>query len=230
MEKLVYLLWRRPEVSAAEFSERLRGEVVGALHALGAERIRVSVNDEDVAAGESLRIASEPPSKSAMLSLWCDGPGDGLAISEILQSVNERIAGYRVSETVPLVHEPVAPGERTPGFSTVTCFAKRPDLTHEAFLEIWHGEHEACAIETQSTFGYVRNEVIEPITDGAPKWDAIVEENFPMAALTDEQAFYDAVGDAEQTRANANRMFATVQKFLDLSTVDRTPCSEYNFA
>ncbi len=144
--------------------------------------------------------------------------------------VNERIAGYRVSETVPLVYDAVELGERTPGFSTVTCFAKRLDLTHESFLKIWHGEHEACAIETQATFGYMRNEVIEPITDGAPKWDAIVEENFPMAALTDEQAFYDAVGDAEQTRANANRMFATVQKFLDLSTVDRTPCSEYNFA
>ena len=169
MEKLVYLLWRRPEVSAAEFSGRLRGEVVGALHALGAERIRVSVNDEDVAAGESLRIVPEPPGKSAMVSLWCEGTGDGLAIAGILQSVNERIAGYRVSETVPLVYDAVELGERTPGFSTVTCFAKRLDLTHEAFLKIWHGEHEACAIETQATFGYMRNEVIEPITDGAPK-------------------------------------------------------------
>lgn len=229
MEKLVYLLWRRSEDSSAQFSEHLRGEVVDALHALGAERIRVSVNDGDVAAGEPLRIAPHPPGKAAMVSLWCPKPGGHTAVSDILGASSARTAGYRVHETVPLSHEPVPPGERTPGFSTVTCFAKRPDLSHEAFLAIWHGEHEACAIETQSTFGYVRNEVREAITEHAPHWDAIVEENFPLAALTDDQAFYDAVGDAERTRANAHRMFTTVQRFLDLSTVDRTPCSEYNF-
>jgi hypothetical protein len=51
------------------------------------------------------------------------------------------------------------------------------------------------AIEMQSTFGYVRNEVVRALTPDAPPWDAIVEENFPIGALHDPAVFYDAVGD-----------------------------------
>ena len=228
MEKFVVLIWKRQGASAAEFAAQLRSSVVDDLRSLGAERIRVSVEDEEVAAGEGLRIACVSPPKSGMVSMWCESSPIAAA-STVITAMSARIAAYRVRESSPLVHDPVPSGTRTPGFSTVTCFAKRPDLTYDGFREIWYGEHEACAIETQSTFGYVRNEVVERITPEAPAWDASVEENFPIAALTDEQAFYDAIGDAESTSRNASRMFSTVQKFLDLSTVDRTACSEYDF-
>ncbi len=31
-----------------------------------------------------------------------------------------------------------------------------PDLSQEEFIRIWHEDHREVAIETQSTFGYVR--------------------------------------------------------------------------
>ena len=57
------------------------------------------------------------------------------------------------------------------------------------------------AIETQSTFGYVRNEIVRALTPDAPRWHAIVEENFPLGALTDPAVFYDAAGDPAKLRA-----------------------------
>ena len=141
-----------------------------------------------------------------------------------------RIEGYLVVESRPLVNtDQITPsGERTPGFSQVTCVLKRADLSQEEYLRIWYDEHRACGIETQSTFGYIRNEIVRALTPDAPVWTAIVEENFPIGALTDPAVFYDAVGDPERLKANQKRMMDTCQKFIDLSAIEAHHCSEYD--
>ena len=109
----------------------------------------------------------------------------------------------------------------------VTCIAKRADLTYQEFIRIWHGDHKAVAVETQSTFGYVRNEIVRPLTDGAPAgWIAVVEENFPIGALTDPKVFYAAGSDAELQR-NVKRMMDSCNRFLDMGPLEFTHMSEY---
>ena len=56
-------------------------------------------------------------------------------------------------------------------------------------------DHTPIAVRTQATFGYVQNIVIGPATAGAPAVDALVEELFPSAGITDMHAFYGSRGD-----------------------------------
>ena len=109
----------------------------------------------------------------------------------------------------------------------MTCVTKRADVSQEEFIRIWHGDHRQVAIETQSTFGYVRNEIFRALTPGAPdQWTAFVEESVPMAALTDPHAFYDAKSE-EAYRANLDRMMTSCNRFLDLGPMEVTYVSEY---
>ena len=109
----------------------------------------------------------------------------------------------------------------------ISCITKRPDISQEEYIRIWHGDHRAVAIETQSTFGYVRNEIFRPLTEGAPdQWDAFVEESFPMEALTDPHVFYDAKSKDEYER-NFEIMMTSCGRFLDHGPIEVTFVSEY---
>ena len=125
-------------------------------------------------------------------------------------------------------HERTA-GQRTPGMMQMSCVSQRPDISHEEFLRIWHQDHAKVAIETQSTFGYVRNEILRSLTEGAPEhWSAIVEETFPIEALVDPMVFFAAETKAELA-ANRKRMLDSCNRFLDLARIEVTFTSETYF-
>jgi hypothetical protein len=229
MEKLVYALWKRGEEPDEAFKRRLLDEAAPRLLALAIERVRISVVDHDVAAGEKLRLGSLSPPKAGLLSLWIEQAQDRAPVERVLSGTCGAFAGYLVLESRPLVNRAARPGARTPGFALVTCFEPADGLPYAEFLRIWHEQQRACAIETQSTFGYVRNEIVRALTPGAPKWAGIVEENFPLAALTDPAAFYDAVGDPAKLKRNVKRMLDTCRGFLAQDRVESHPMSEYVF-
>jgi hypothetical protein len=231
MEKLAYVAWKPNAETYARFARRLLEEAAPRLRAL-AGGLTISVVDDDVAAGARLRLGKQDPPKSALVSFWLEQSQERAAAEAVLRGVCEGVAGYLVVESRPLVNTsrraPV--GERTPGFSLVTCIEAKDGLSHDEFIRLWYTVQRDTAIETQSTFGYVRNEIVRPLTVGAPRWHAIVEENFPLGALTDPAVFYDAAGDPAKLRANQERMFRAVQGFLALDRVESHPMSEYRFA
>jgi hypothetical protein len=231
MEKLAYVLWKRGDEADEAFKRRLLDETAPRLLALPApiERLRISVVDDDVAAGAPLRLGRMAPPKAALATLWIEQAQDRGGIERVLAGTCGRFAGYLVLESRPLVNRSVRAGARTPGFALVTCIEPRDGLAHEEFLRVWHEQQRACAIETQSTFGYVRNEIVRALTPDAPRWAAIVEENFPLAALTDRAAFYDAVGNPARLRSNLARMIETCQGFLAQERVESHPMSEWAF-
>jgi hypothetical protein len=94
-------------------------------------------------------------------------------------------------------------------------------------MDIWLNSHTQIAIDTQDTFLYVQNVVTRVLTDGATPWDAIVEEGFPAAAMTDPQVFFDAVGDDERLAKHQQEMLESVQRFLDLAAIEVIPTSRY---
>jgi hypothetical protein len=223
MEKLCYLLFREAEVPGSELRQALLDKAVPALRAAGAREITLHVQDEDVAAGSPLR-RSDPPIR-AMVSFWLHDADLRGPCEAALALHARRLAGYVVLESRPLVHD--APkGRRTPGANQLTCIARKPGLSQEEFIRIWHGDHRAVAIETQSTTGYVRNEIVRALTPGAPPWAAIVEETFPIGALTDPKVFYAAKDDAD-LRARMERMMASCRRFLDFEPMEYTHMSEY---
>ncbi|MCY1443040.1 EthD domain protein [compost metagenome] len=144
----------------------------------------------------------------------------------------ERLAAYLVTESVPIrnIRYPAVLGERTHGFSQLAFLSRPPRLTHEAWLDIWHNRHTQVAIDTQDNFQYVQNVVVRALTRGAPAIDAIVEECFPPAAMTDPQSFFDAPGDEEKFRRNLAAMMESCNRFIDYDKIDVLPTSQYLIA
>ncbi|MEE2665113.1 MAG: hypothetical protein VX681_13430 [Myxococcota bacterium] len=231
MEKVVYLLWRPEGVESDAFRDRLVDDLSQELHRAGVCGLAISVADSAVAAGDKLRIAGAEPHKDALVSFWLEQSQDVADCEGRIAAASARIAGYLVVESRPIVNrEQRAPlGERTPGFSLCTAIAKRGDLERSRFIELWYDVHRAVAIETQSTFSYVRNEIVRPLTDGAPAWDAIVEEGFPIDALDEPEVFYDARGDLARLQTHLDRMMASCDAFIDRSRVSSHPMSQYTF-
>jgi len=226
MQKLFYLIFDEANSDSRRLRESLIGEVVPALRHLGAEEIGVFVSDEAVAAGKPTR-QSDPPIRAAMSFLLSDIESRGAAEAAI-RPLAAGMAGYLVRESRPIVHGRNE-GGRLPGMMQLTCITARSEIGREEFHRIWHEDHLQVAIETQATFGYVRNEIIRPITEGAPEhWAGIVEEIFPIEALEDPMVFFSAKTSAELS-ANLSRMVESCQRFLDLENLEVTFMSEYYF-
>ena len=223
MEKLAYLLFDNADRSGSELRAALLEKAVPALREAGAEQIIVNVQDEDVAAGQPMR-RSDPPIRS-MVAFWMQCADGRQACEAALAAQVQRSAGYLVVESRPLVHT-INPGGRTEGMNQVTCISRKPGMSDDDFYSYWHSEHKRVAFETQSTTGYVRNVIQRAVTPDAPLWDAIVEETFPIGALSDPKVFYAAKDDAE-LKANVDRMMESCHRFLDFEPMECTHMSEY---
>jgi hypothetical protein len=231
MEKIACALWKPAGLPDAEYGKRLR-EAAPAWSRRGALALRVNVVDDHVAAGTGVRVGRMDPPKAAFVTFWLH-EADALhgPLLESLVATSARVAAWLVVESIPLqaVHR-TPPGERSPGFNLVTGIEPKDGLAYDAFLALWHREHRAVALETQNTTAYVRNEVVRALTQGAPPWAAIVEESFPLEALTDPAVWYDAVGDAARLDAHRRRMVESCLAFLAIDRVESHPMSEYVFA
>ena len=225
----MYLLNAADGMSGDHLRERLVEDVVPRLLAAGARHVQVNVMDSGVeaAAGSRLRSGSGP-SPDAVVSLWVDSANAPLRApyDEILRQVDADLAAYLVTESAPL------PGDRVdgrrPGYTQVS-FLQRPErIDPQSWMDHWHGHHTQVAIDTQSTSRYLQNLVVRPLTADAPPCTAIVEESFPEEAMTDQSVFFDAVGDDDRLKANADALMASVMAFLDFDLIDVVPTSEYS--
>ena len=224
MQKLFYLLFDAPEADGNQLRDALRERAIPAMRDGGASEITLFASDSDVAEGHPARRTA-PPIR-AMVSFWLEDASDRGPSEAALSAEVAGIAGYLVVESRPMVHE-MPKGQRTDGMKQITCITKRADISQEEYIRIWHGDHRQVAIDTQSTFGYVRNEIFRALTPGAPEqWDAFVEESFPIAALADQKVFYDSKDEAEYER-NFGIMMESCGRFLDQAPIEVTFVSEY---
>lgn len=230
MEKLACVLWKPAAMEDAAFAGALR-DAAPDLAKAGAARLRFNVVDDAVAAGTAARVGSMDPPKSAVVFFWLDEADLRGPIVERLGTMADRVEPFLVVESEPIPNTTqVAPlGERTPGFNLVTCIEPKPELSYDEFLTHWHVEHRKCALETQSTFAYVRNEIVRAYSKGAPPWAAIVEESFPIEALTDPRVWYDWQGSEERFQKNRKWMIESCVAFLALDKVESHPMSEFVF-
>ncbi len=231
MEKIVYVVWKPPGRADADFAAALREALAPQLRERGARGLKISAVDAEVAAGARLRIGKMHLPKAGSVSFWLEQSQDVVGCEAAIRGCAAQLAGYLVVESRPIVNttQLAKPGERTPGFSLVTCIAPHPDLAYAEFIDRWYRVQRDTAIETQSTFSYIRNEVVRALTPEAPRWAAIVEEGFPIGALTDPMLFYDAPGDREKFERNTQRMQESCHGFLAMDEIESHPMSEYVF-
>ena len=228
MEKLVYLIFHEAAFPGDSLREGLLHEVVRSFREAGAIGIRVNVNDPVV---QTVKPHIESDFRKGfpirgMLSLWLDSADLRRPGESALGRHAFGIAGYLVVESCPLVHA-VHPGRRTAGFNQVTCINRRRDLDYDRFLEIWQQDHREVATEIQSTVGYVRNLIVRGLTEGAPPFDAVVEETFPIEALTDRRIYFDYASSEDVLATRAAKMRESCERFLDYGPMEMTFMSEY---
>ena len=226
MEKVICALWNRAD------GDTLRGSLLGDLLP-GLRRqdwvhtVRVGVVDTAVAPAAGRRMASRDL-PDAVISLWLDEARRLAELEPALLAVCERYDAYLVTEAEPLVNART-PGDgntRGDGFCQVVFLCRPGTMSEQDWLAVWQGSHTQIAIETQSTFGYRQNCVVRALTEDAPEVHAIVEENFPEAAMTSDHAFYNAADDATLQKHQQAMMDSCV-RFIDFERIDVIPMSEY---
>ncbi|GAB3625614.1 hypothetical protein PTE30175_02838 [Pandoraea terrae] len=231
MEKVVYVLWRETQTSPDQWSRTVRAKLADKLLSLGAHGVQINVADADVEPAAALRQANTLPKIDGSVAIWIDSavPMFRQPYDDAVRAVVPHMAAYLVTESQPIRNTrfPAKPGERTSGFSQLAFLKRPPRLTHEAWLDVWHNHHTRVAIDTQDNFLYVQNVVVRALTHGAPGYDAIVEECFPAAAMTDPRAFFDAVGDEEKFQHNVKAMRDSCARFIDFDKIDVVPTSQY---
>ena len=231
MEKLIYPLWKPEQTDVDLFRDQLLGSLAALIDNASVRGLRLAVADTAVVAGGQRRMAATRPLPDAVVSVWLDAAGGQCdAVESCLEEVVTRYHCYLVTESEPLVNRDQRPGEdgRIPGMCHVVFLQRPPRLSESEWLSIWQGSHTQVAIDTQSTFGYRQNVIVRGLSYAAPPLDAMIEENFPAAAMASNHAFYNvAEGDDEGLAKNAQAMMDSVSRFIDFDRIDVIPMSEY---
>lgn len=213
--RLVIALWRPADLSDVSLRERLAQ--------LGATTLQVNVTDDDVA-DAAMRITTYPAPVDAFLSLT--GTVDENGLAALLDGLAGSWLGWRVESSEPIEPPPVPDGERLDALANIALLRRPAHQPYDEWRAIWQGDHTTVAIETQGTFGYVQNRVLGALGDESDVV-AIVEEHFPMAAMTDSHAFYGSDGDDAELERRMNRMFASIARFGAGDGLDLVPTSRY---
>ena len=197
-----------------------------ALSAAGARALAVNLDDAEVA--PALRFGPAEPI-TALVSVWL-ASSDPTAVDAVVTAVG-RTAGepelyaYRVTEKVRLEPHPVADGTRLDALAQVALLRRPESMSRAEYLEYWQVHHSPIAIRTQNTSGYIQNIVEEALTPTSPDIAAIVEEHFPMAALSDPHAFYGSNGDDAELDRRVSELMASVARFGADQGLDLVPTS-----
>ncbi|NNH71485.1 hypothetical protein HLB23_16710 [Nocardia uniformis] len=219
--KLMYALW------GAGLDERLHAvELRRRLADIGATQLQLNVRDAEVAQAQARHSTYEEPI-SAIVSIRTLGGHE--SVTATMLSVSDQANGWIVDERTPIVPPPLDSGARAEALANIALLRIPADLTREEWLHRWHDLHTTVAIETQATFGYVQNTVLEPITAGK-RVDALVEELFPMAAMSSPHAFYGSGGDDAELQRRVSRMMDSVVSFGAHLDLDLVPTSRYVYA
>jgi hypothetical protein len=161
---------------------------------------------------------------TAVASIWVDSYQD-------LPALPGEPMAWLVTESVPQPYGdaftwPLA--TRSPGLTLVTFLDKPAQAAESDFYRDWHELHRATTAECHPFTSYVRNEVVRPLTPGAPRWRGIVTESAPeVQDFLDPDRFYVSGGDPERLRANQRRVFGEVVRFIDMDTLQVAPMAEY---
>lgn len=228
MEKVMVTL-RAPAADDA-WTAALCGPVAAELLDLGLPGLTLNVRDAPVRDALMTLTTLHPPVQG-VVSLWADqhyGDQMGAALT-VLRRCAEVVDAYLVTESVPMAPPASELGARAPGLANIAMLRRPAGMDEATWLHRWQHDHTPVAIATQSTFGYVQNYVVRSLTDGAPPVSAIVEELFPIEAVSSLHAFFGAADDADLAD-RLNRMVASTAAFGANENIDTVPTGRYVFA
>lgn len=188
-----------------------------------------SIVDDDVLPAKPLALTLTAHPKDAVLSIWVNSAHE---LADFFEQVSEigQYQAYGVMESAAIPHQP-SPG-KVEGMCQIALLKKPKAQSRIDWLEAWLGNHTRIAINTQSTFAYRQNVITVPILHKhqSPPWplmDAVVEENFPVKAMTSREAFFAAEDSPEKFERHQREMMDSCMKFIDFECFDCVPMSQY---
>ena len=193
------------------------------LAAQGVTRLQVNVADDAARGGLAMNHYRRPIEAVVAVT-----GGDVAAVLDELDSVAGEVQAWEAALRAPL--DPALPtGERVDALANIAFLRHPEELAYDEWRRRWLDEHTRVAIDTQATFGYYQNIVSRPLTDGAVGVDAIVEELFPMGAITDQHFFYGSGGDEAELRRRQTLMLESVVRIGAERAIDLVPTSRYDY-
>jgi hypothetical protein len=229
MQKLIYAFWQ-PDRDAAALRDALVGELGPQLkRQSGVHGVQVNVTDEHFTGPGLPPLFRTQPALQGIINIWVDTSFTRQPLEQLIARHVAGFHGYSVVDSQPIVNtkQPPVPGRRLDALSQIVFIEKPAAMAHRDWLTTWLELHTQIAIDTQSTFQYVQNAVLRPLTPGAPEYHGIIEECFPPAAFTDQAVFYDAVGDEPKLQSHFKQMMDSCARFIDRERLDIIYTSQY---
>ena len=227
MEKIVIQIWKNHEIDDNDFKNFLVNEIPSNLRS-DLTSYQVNLPDKDVSKAAELVQSSYPPSPNAIVFLKVKSLFHVEQKLKVFELHAEKLFSFIVSESKIIeVDESKNLNKRTEGFSQIVFLEKPDNVDRFDWFDHWTHHHTKTAIETQSNFIYVQNSVVRKLQTQAPNFIAIVEECFPSQAMSDQEEFYAARGDATLMKKNLEIMMDSCSKFIDFSKIEVIPTSRY---
>ncbi len=228
----MYGLWRRPDQDLDALRSALIDAVAPQLLDLGVRGLRINVEEP---LGKSYRVGAQPDGGllAASVSLWIDSYDDRGPHEAAIRSAGAEAFGWIVAESEARSygeHRTWPDGERSPGLTITTFFDKKADLDDETFYRIWHGEHTPLSFEIHPLWLYVRNQVLRPITPGAPSVHGIVYEAVATDAdMLDFTRFFGCAEEPERLMDQIKVVDDHMNTFGNTGTLQCVPMREWIF-
>lgn len=220
---MIYLCRRLPEITRAQYAERvLEGHVPLALaHHPSMRHYVVNIAESDPADG---------PELDALPALYFDSLEDvrerlydsdeGREI--IRRDVATFLASAEAYVTRERVHKddtPASPlGQRSPGIKWMCPIRRLAGMTRDEFVDHWIGVHVPLVLKHQPRLvKYVSNVVEARLDEEAVDWDGVAELHFARSEDSGERRYDSPVG--------ARRIAASRERFIGRSLV--YPVGEY---
>jgi len=231
--KIVVVLLEGPE-GRAERRRRVVDELAPALVDDGAARVQLCVADEAADVRGPSPFAPGDVDPVALLSLWLEDDAIEGALSRCREAGFVAHAWRVESDVYTDYGEHPAhgardwpDGERSPTVTSVNFLERPASIPLDAWIERWRGRMSPVSAELQPRVRYVRNLLTEPLTDGAPPWQAIVEEVWPTPShVANPFRFYGA-SNPLSLMVNMTRVLAAVVSFIRPWRVRAAMMSEY---
>ncbi len=225
MEKIVYLTFPMSAEPGPVYRDYLLAEIFPELMTLpGLRALTLQVNDLQQEIPKPTILLGDGAQLGAAVSVWLDSIDQRMPLETALAKNGEHLHGYLVTESVPQARtdRDWADGQRSPGVSHFTWFAKPPNMSEESFFHNWHAVHTPFSFDLHPTrWDYIRNAVARPITVDAPAIRGIVSENFRVLQdYTDPARLFASEEVLQHSMQEAG-------DFCDPNALHSVPLSEY---
>jgi len=136
--------------------------------------------------------------------------------------------GYLVEEAIPVAYEKTWEDRiPTPGICLLTLFHSKPGLDYKLFISRWHKGHTPLSLKLHPLWNYNRNVVKESITENAPWYDGIVEEQFQEGShLLNPLIFF---GPPLKVPWHMWQVLADTKSFIDMKRIETYLATEVHF-